>query len=103
MVFEKFWPFNYSKLLELVKINNKKDYLEKSHITNNIAEALHSKIIYFLPKSSNSPENFCVSLRKVFINDKIKSNELKRKDIKTRALISIIDSLNLNEKAQWIN
>jgi glutamyl/glutaminyl-tRNA synthetase len=80
-----------------------KEFLEKFHITNNIAEALHSRINYYLPKSSTSPENFCVSLRKVFINDKIKTNELKRKDIKTKALIAIIESLNLNEKPKWIN
>lgn len=49
-----------------------------------------------MPKAATSSENFVLSLRKVLIDNSIKSNSLIRDDYKTRAIIKIIDDYNLN-------
>ena len=49
-----------------------------------------------MPKAATSSENFVLSLRKVLIDNSIKSNSLIRNDYKTRDIIKIIDDYNLN-------
>ena len=95
--------FNYSILLKY-KINNdgENSYLKSFYVTNNIAESLHSKINKYLPKNYTSPENFVVAMKKIFINNNIKNNNIKRYDIKTRALIQIIKDLDLNNEYKWV-
>ena len=39
---------------------------------------------------------------KVFLDDKIKIESIKRYDIKSRAIISIIEDLKLNSASKWI-
>ena len=68
--------YNYSVLLNYKKNNeNKKTYLDKFYITNNIAESLHGKINYYLPKSSTTPEMFIISMKKILINDSLKKRK----------------------------
>lgn len=40
---------------------------------------------------------------KIFLDDSIKIDTINRYDIKTRAIIAIIEELNLNDNIQWIN
>ena len=46
--------------------------------------------------------NFIDAIKKVLLDDKIKIENIKRYDIKTRAIILIIDELNLNNEFKWI-
>ena len=80
----------------------KTSYLKSFYVTNNIAESLHSKINKYLAKKSTSPENFVVAMKKIFINNNIKNNNMKRYDIKTWALIQIIRDLDLNNEHKWV-
>ena len=41
-------------------------------------------------------------IKKVLLDDKINIENIKRYDIKTRAIILIIDELNLNNEFRWI-
>ena len=95
--------YNYSSILKYKRDNegiNK--YLERLYITNNISESLHGKISFYLPKHSATALNFIDAIKKVLLDDKIKIENIKRYDIKTRAIILIIDELNLNNEFKWI-
>ena len=76
--------------------------MDKLYLTNNISESLHSKINFYLPKYTTSSQNFSESMIKVFLDDSIKIESIKRYDIKSRAIISIIEDLNLNTEAKWV-
>ena len=95
--------FNYSDLLKY-KINKDGDnlYLKNFYVTNNIAESLHSKINKYLPRNHTSAENFVITMKKVFIDNSIKNNNIIRYDIKTRAIIQIIKDFDLNNETKWI-
>ena len=99
--------FNYEKLFTLIdNVNNNKNkeiILNKFFFTNNISEALHRKINNYLPKNLITAENFASTLKKVFINNIIKHGSLKRKDFKSRAIIKIIEDLNLSDSPKWID
>ena len=94
--------YNYSTLLDYKKKSEKNKYLEKLYLTNNISESLHSKINYYLPKYSTSSQNFSESMIKVFLDDTIKLETVKRYDIKSRAIIDIIKEFQLNKERKWI-
>lgn len=96
--------FNYNNLFDLIEQSgkDKEAILDNFFFTNNIAEALHRKINYYLPKNATSPENFANSLVKIFINNLVRHKTIKRNDFKTRAIINIISDLNLNEEPKWI-
>ena len=74
--------------------------MEKLYLTNNISESLHSKINFYLPKYSTSFQNFSESMIKVFLDDTIKIESIKRYDIKNRVIISIIEDFSLNAGAK---
>ena len=44
--------YNYSKLIEYSKENNKSNFIEKLFTTNNICENINSKLNFNLPKKS---------------------------------------------------
>lgn len=79
--------FNFANLIDYKKENiegNK--YLDKLYLKNNISESLHSKINCYLPKYTTSSQNFSESMIKVFLDDTIKIESIKRHDIKSRAI-----------------
>ena len=95
--------FNFANLIDYKKENNEGNkYLDKLYLTNNISESLHSKINFYLPKYTTSSQNFSESMIKVFLDDSIKIESIKRYDIKSTAIISIIEDLNLNTEAKWV-
>jgi len=107
---ENFWfkkpinLYNYSKLSHEnnhLDINNK--YMKRFYFTNNVAESIHQKLDYYLPKRKTTPLDFIESVRNCFINFDIKNTEMERFDIKTRTIISIINGEKLNEKFKWIS
>ena len=99
--------FNYSKLLNFISgnknENNNQKILEKFYATNNISESLHSKLNYYTPKAAINSEQFVSSLRKIFLDNTIKTDCIKRNDFKTRAIIKIIQDLDLNNEPQWLD
>lgn len=95
--------FNYSKLIDIITKNKNNNLMNKFYFTNNISESLNRKINYYIPKKSTNCESFYNSIKKIFLNNLIKSDNIIKKDYKTRALISIINDLKLNNNYQWIN
>ncbi len=57
---------------------------------------------FYLPKYSTSSQNFSESMKKVFLDDTIKIESIKRYDIKYRAIISIIEDFSLNSEIKLI-
>ena len=91
--------YNYSSILKYKRDNEDLNkYLERLYITNNISESLHGKINFYLPKHLATALNLIDAIKKVLLDDKIKIESIKRYDIKTRAIILIIDELNLNNE-----
>jgi len=80
----------------------KNKYLNKFYITNNIRKSLHSKLNNFLPIYSINPENFKEAITKVFIDDIIKEENIKRYFYKAIAIIILIEEFNLNNEPKWI-
>ena len=76
--------------------------MKRFYFTNNVAESIHQKLDYYLPKRKTTPLDFIKSVRNCFINFDIKNTEMERFDIKTRTIISIINGEKLNEKFKWI-
>ena len=72
--------------------------MKKLYFTNNVAESIHKKLDYYLPKRKIIPFDFIESVRNCFINFDIKNTEIERYDIKTKTIISIINGEKLNEK-----
>ena len=64
---------------------------------------MHSKLNYYTPKAAINSEQFVSSLRKIFLDNTIKTDCIKRNDFKTRAIIKIIQDLDLNNEPQWLD
>ena len=96
--------FNYVKILEYRNENeNNQKILNNFFLTNNICEALHSKINYYIPKRATNAKDFITSLKKIFIYNLIKGQEIIRKDFKSKAIMLLIKDLDLNNQFKWID
>ena len=82
--------FNYSILKE--KTKNKK-VLEQFYIINNIAEWLHSKINYYLPKRRINANDFLYCVKNIMNLNEIKNNKIIRKDIISKTLIKLTSNI----------
>lgn len=96
--------FNYRKLIDYKDNENDegKKLANYIYFTNNIAESLHSRINFYLPKQITKPNIFIEAFKKVFINNELKHNAVNRYDYNSKTIIQIIDKENLNEKFKWI-
>ena len=72
-------------------------------LTNNVCEALHSKINYFIPKRATTAKDFTTSLKKLFIYNLIKGQDIIRKDFKSKAIILLIKDFDLNNQCKWLD
>lgn len=95
--------FNYYKLINIINKNKNNNLMNKFYFSNNISESLNRKINYYIPKKAANCESFYNTIKKIFLNNLIKSDNIIRKDYKTRALILIINDLKLNDNPQWID
>ncbi len=96
--------FNYRKLIDYKDNENDegKKLANYIYFTNNIAESLHSRINFYLPKQITKPNTFIEAFKKVFINNELKHNAVNTYDYNSKTIIEIIDKENLNEKFKWI-
>ena len=96
--------YNYEELLKLYYTNKNKNkkYLDKLYLTNNICEAINSRINYYLPKRSANNADFVETLNKFLINHEFKENDIIRHDFVTPSLIYLIEEKNLNNNLKWI-
>ena len=91
--------FNYYNLLN----SNDKPSFFKEHLylTNNIAECLHSKLNYYLPKRKINANDFLYGISNILNLNDIKTNQILRKDIITKTLFKI--SSNIKDKNfKWL-
>ena len=70
-----------------IKTKGENSYIKNFYVTNIISESLNSKISKYLPRNYTSPQNFVSIMKKIFIDNNIKNYNIKRYDIKTRALL----------------
>ena len=94
--------YNYSEFFQYIKNNNKNKALDTLYLSNNIAESLHSKFNYYLPKAKTTPKSFYYAMEKILINITIPKDKIIRYDIITRTLLKIIKEEKLNEQCKWI-
>ena len=78
------------------------DKMKYLYVTNNIVEAIHSKLNKHLAKSSTSILNFINAISNILNNDSLKDIIVKLYDFKKKSLILIIKEENLNYKLKWI-
>ena len=101
--YHNIYIFNYSALIDFKSnLEGENKLLKAFYVTNNVAESLHSKFNSNLPKKSTTAHNFIECMAKVFIDDSIKITNLKRYDIKTKAIVNIIKDYKLYEQYIWI-
>ena len=67
-----------------------------------MVESLHAKFNFYLPKHSTTTQNFLECLTIVFLGDSFKSENIKRYDIKSKAILNIIKDYKLYENFIWI-
>ena len=72
-------------------------------LINNISEVLHIKINFYIPKRATELKDFITSLKKLFLDKLIKSKGIIRKDFKSKALINLIQDLDLNSHCKWLD
>ena len=88
--------FNYYKLIE------ENDYiLDHLYLTNNIAENLHRKLNYYIPKKKLSNYNFIYAITNIIINGEIKNSSIVRRDYISKALIKIAKN-TISDPFSWI-
>ena len=87
--------FNFSFIIDYSKNNNKENYLKKLYLTNNIEESIHSKIDFYLQKTSTSNNTLINTIEQIFINNQFKKEDIIRYDYVTQTLIAMIDDLKL--------
>ena len=88
--------------MEYIRSKNSDLILEKFYITNNISESLHKKINSYLPKTSTTPEMFFKAMKKLFLDNCIKKGNTNRFDIKTQAILKIIEDFELNQESKGL-
>ena len=93
--------YNFSNTIKKFSSNN--EALNKIYFTNNIAESIHSKINYFLPRHISTEYNFINTLNNVLISNHINNSNIIRKDFKSRSLINLIKNESINQKFQWLD
>ena len=76
---------------------------QKNVLINNIIEALYAKINFNLPKRTTIIYDFINSMNKIFLDDTIKNNTIKRSDYISKALLLLINKENFNNNFKWIN
>ena len=74
---------------------------EHLFVTNNIAESLHQKINFNLPKRKTTSFDFITSIQSILYKNFIKIENIKRRDYITQALINISININ-NNNFEWI-
>ena len=96
--------YNYEDILYLYNSDKKENgkYLEKIYLTDNIYEAINSRINYYFPKRSSNNADFIEALNKFLINHSFKEKDIIRNDYVTRSLIYIINEKDLNKKLKWL-
>ena len=97
--------FNYQNLINFrADIDDAEDEKISKYIyfTNNVAESLHRRIDFYLPKQITKSNTFIETFKKILINNELKRNSVERYDYNSKTLIEIIDKENLNDNFKWI-
>ena len=97
--------YNFCKLINYCKENNKDKFLEKIYTSNNISESINSKINYNLPKKSTNNFSFLNSISKFLLNENNCINQNKtiiRTDFITKTFLKFIDDKEFNKNLHWI-
>ena len=93
---------SYYSYYELFDNENLNEVRPHFFSTNNIAEALHSKLSFYLPTKKITNTNFILSIRNIINNYETKKDKIIRKDYCTRVLIEYAKKVKY-KKYVWLD
>ena len=93
--------YNFSMFIK--KYCKDENKLEKLYFTNNIIEAIHGKINFYLPKRATKIYDFVNAMTKLFLDDSINNTKIKRYDYISKSLLLLMENENFNSNFNWID